>query len=60
MACARFARKLNRDARGAVALEYGLVVALIVIAVMFAIAELAKTNLDIWTNVSTKVTAAVG
>ena len=54
----RLFRSVVRDSRGATAVEYGFILALIVIAIMFAIIELGATTTGMWTNVSTKVQAA--
>jgi pilus assembly protein Flp/PilA len=47
--------KLIRNIRGATAVEYGLIVALIVIVVMGAISALGGTNGSIWGNTADKV-----
>ncbi len=47
-----------RDQKGAAAVEYGFLVALIVIAVMFAIAELGQANTRVWKTVTTKMISA--
>ncbi|MBN8807636.1 MAG: Flp family type IVb pilin [Sphingomonas sp.] len=44
--------------RAATAIEYGLIVALIVIAMIGALQFFANTNTGIWNNVSSKVQAA--
>lgn len=49
--------KLLRDQNGAAAVEYGFVVALVVIAIIAAIQLFGQANLDVWTNVAAKVTA---
>ncbi|GAA0663966.1 pilus assembly protein Flp/PilA [Sphingomonas insulae] len=46
------------DTRGATAVEYGLIVALIVIAMVAALKQVANANTNVWNNVSTKVVAA--
>ena len=51
----RFLRKLKRDDRGATAIEYGLIVALIFIAIMGAIESFGATTISMWNNISTKV-----
>lgn len=58
MAWCRLAGKLMRDRRGATAIEYGLIVALVVMAVMLAIAALGQANYEIWSNVASKVIKA--
>jgi len=47
--------KLIRNVRGATAIEYGLIVALIVIVVMAGISALGGTNGGIWGSTSNKV-----
>lgn len=47
-----------RDARGATAVEYGLIIALIVIVMIVALKQVANANTDMWRNVSDKVVAA--
>ena len=49
---------LVRDSRGATAVEYGLIVALIVIAMIASLQALAGTTINVWNNVSTKVSNA--
>lgn len=51
-------RHLLRDYKGATAVEYGFIVALIVIAIIAAIQGLAGANTTIWNNVSDKVQKA--
>jgi pilus assembly protein Flp/PilA len=47
-----------RDSRGATAVEYGLIVAMIVIVMVVALKQVANANTDMWRNVSDKVVAA--
>jgi pilus assembly protein Flp/PilA len=49
------ARRLLRDRKGATAVEYGFLLALIVLAIMAALIQLGSTTTGLWTNVSTKV-----
>ena len=51
-------RKLNRDETGATAVEYGLIIALIVLAAMGAIVGLASTTIEMWGNVANQVSKA--
>ena len=51
-------RKLWTDQGGATAVEYGLIVSLVVIASMGAIATTAEKTIDMWNNVSQKVNDA--
>jgi len=47
--------KLIRNVRGATAIEYGLIVALIVIVVMVGISALGSSNGSIWGSTADKV-----
>ncbi len=47
-----------RDSRAATAVEYGLIVALIVIVMVVALKQVADANSNMWRNVSDKVTTA--
>lgn len=51
-------RALRRDNRGATAVEYGLIVGLIVVALIASIIALANVTTGMWNDVSTKVTTA--
>jgi len=55
---ARFIRALIGDQKGATAIEYGLILALVVIAMMMALFGLADVTTSMWRNVSDKVQAA--
>jgi pilus assembly protein Flp/PilA len=46
---------LAKSRRGATAVEYGLIVALIVITMVGALQMAATTTTEMWNNVSTKV-----
>lgn len=50
--------RLIRNRKGATAVEYGLIVALIVIAILSSIQSLAGVTTDMWSNVSDKVQRA--
>jgi pilus assembly protein Flp/PilA len=54
-----FFKRLMRDIRGATAIEYGLIVALIVIAMMAALRGVANENTGLWAVVTSKVTASM-
>lgn len=54
----RIFRGLLADQRGATALEYGLIVALIAIAMSGALSMLGGGNGGMWTNIASAVTAA--
>ncbi len=47
--------RMVRDTKAATAVEYGLIVALIFLAVVVAIANLANTTIGMWNNVSSEV-----
>lgn len=52
-----FFKRLLRDTRGATAIEYGLIVSLIVIAMVVALEGVANENTGLWAIVRDKVTA---
>lgn len=54
-ALARQLLRLAHDDRGATAVEYGLILALVVLAVIGSIQALANTTIGMWNDVSTKV-----
>ena len=58
MTMIRLFGKLLRDARGGTAIEYGLIAAVVVIAMLAALIAFAHAATDIWGNVATKVTNA--
>ncbi|MGQ0661214.1 Flp family type IVb pilin [Sphingosinicella sp.] len=47
--------KLRRDERGATAVEYGLILALVFLAMVGAVATFASTTTTMWNDVATKV-----
>lgn len=53
----RFSTRLIADRKAATAVEYGLILSLIVLAIMGALIELGGTSTSMWNNVSTKVQA---
>jgi len=50
-------QKLCRSAKGATAVEYGLILALIVIVAMVAIMTLADTTIGMWDDIAENVLA---
>jgi pilus assembly protein Flp/PilA len=48
-------RRLRADTRGATAIEYGLIAALIVVAMMAGLASLGGGAGGMWTNLGTTV-----
>ncbi|MXO92982.1 Flp family type IVb pilin [Erythrobacter arachoides] len=55
MSAKTFLRRIFRDTSGATAVEYGLIVALIVIAMITALQGLADSTIAMWNGVETKV-----
>lgn len=53
-------KRLVADRRGGTAIEYGLILSLLVITMMVSFVELANTTTGMWNNVSTKVSKASG
>jgi len=55
-----FLRTLLASTRAATAVEYGLIVSLIVIVMVTALVDLGATTSSMWNNVSSKVVSAAG
>lgn len=53
-------RSLGRDLRGATAVEYGLIVALIVIAMVTSFTQFGNAASSMWTDVHEKIGSATG
>lgn len=53
-------KRLLVDRKGGTAIEYGLIVGLIVITMVVAFVEVANTTTGMWSNVNTKMAAARG
>lgn len=51
----RTTRRLLTDARGATAIEYGLIAALIVIAMVASLGAMASTTTDMWNRVADEI-----
>ena len=51
-------RSLTKHLRGATAIEYGLIAALVAMTMVVGFKNLANTTIGMWTNVSTKVETA--
>jgi pilus assembly protein Flp/PilA len=56
-AMARFA-KLIRDQKAATAVEYGLIIALIVLAMMAGLSQVAGTTIQMWNDVASNVSGS--
>jgi pilus assembly protein Flp/PilA len=50
--------KLGRDERGATAVEYGLIISMIVLAMVGALGSVADTTIGMWNYISNEVVAA--
>jgi pilus assembly protein Flp/PilA len=48
-------RALARDRKGATAIEYGLIVSLVIIGMIVALTNFADTSIGMWNNISNKV-----
>ena len=55
----RIIKRLFGDQAGATALEYGLILALMVLAMMSALNAFADGSIAMWDNVSSKTAAAI-
>ncbi len=53
-----FLKEIVDDSSGATAVEYGLIVTLIVIAMIASLNSVANSTISMWSNVSTTVTEA--
>lgn len=53
-----FVRRLMRDRKAATAIEYGMILALIVLAMLGALSGVADATIGLWNNISTKVERA--
>lgn len=51
-------RRLIKDRKAATAVEYGLILALIVLAIIGGLQMFATTTINMWNNVSTAVVTA--
>jgi pilus assembly protein Flp/PilA len=54
----RLFRRLVTDRRGATAIEYGLIIALVVLAMMGALRGTASVTVGMWNNISNTVQEA--
>ena len=54
----RFKLKLLKDERGATAIEYGLIIAMIVLAMFAALNSVASNTSNMWNRVSERVRSA--
>lgn len=54
-----FMKNLIDDTSGATAIEYGLIAALVVIAMIAALQDVADTTVQMWENVEGRSTTAI-
>ncbi len=54
-----FLKRLVEDQSGATAIEYGLILSLIVIAMIAALNGVATTTINMWSNVESKSVSAM-
>ncbi|MBX7534538.1 Flp family type IVb pilin [Qipengyuania sp. GH1] len=54
----RYLKALGHDERGATAVEYGLILALIFFALVGALETFGKTTINMWNHVSSTVAEA--
>ena len=50
-----FIRKLRTSEQGATAIEYGLIISLVVLAMVGALSQLASSTVGMWDNVANEV-----
>ena len=53
-----FVKNLGRDTRGATAVEYGLILALMFLAMVGAVQAFGESTIEMWTDVSSAVSDA--
>lgn len=53
----RFLAKLGRDAKGATAIEYGLILALVFLAMLGGISAFGQSAIGVWNKISNSVTS---
>ncbi|QKG71384.1 Flp family type IVb pilin [Erythrobacter mangrovi] len=56
----KFLKKLGRDTSGATAVEYGLILALIFLAMIGSVQAFSTEAIRMWTNTSNTIAAATG
>jgi pilus assembly protein Flp/PilA len=55
-----FIKEIVDDTSGATAIEYGLILAMIAVAIIGALSSFAGSAITMWTNVATRIVAATG
>ena len=56
----KFLKTLGRDERGATAVEYGLILALLFLAMVGAVQSFGTETITMWNSIETAVVAATG
>jgi len=56
----KFLKDLGRDSEGATAVEYGLILALIFLAMLGALQSFGSTSIEMWNTISDKIVEASG
>ena len=59
MASHMILKRLNKDETGATAIEYGLIVGLIVIAMMVGLSSMASANTSLWGEIKEQTKAVM-
>lgn len=59
MVLTKFLKHIGNDSRGATAVEYGLIVSLVVIAMVGALQAVANANSDMWSTIQDDATEAM-
>ena len=59
MSISGFLQKVCADERGATAIEYGLIVALIVLAIIVSMSAVADATIGMWNDVAQKSVEAI-
>ena len=54
----RFLSRLGRDASGATAVEYGLILALVFLAMLGGISTFGQSAVGVWNTISSSVTSS--
>lgn len=59
MSLKSFLVQLSRNARGASTIEFGLICAMIIIAMLGALRGFTETSIDMWNNVASRMEEAI-
>ncbi len=60
MKLSKILQKLGRDASGATAVEYGLILSLVFLAMIGAVQTFGTTATGMWNDIATKIAASSG